>query len=92
MRVWKKLVVVFSMFALTGVLMSGCGGSGLSVSSTCSQFMNASAQDQEAIVSKLAGQYQKPDYATPLGEPEVPYFCASNPNVTLGQFFAEASD
>jgi hypothetical protein len=92
MRVWKKLVVVFSMFALTGVLMSGRGGSGLSASSTCSQFMNASGQDQEAIVSKLAGQYQKPDYATPLGEPEVPYFCASNPNVTLGQFFAEASD
>lgn len=79
-------------FGITGSLVSACNGSGLSASSTCSQFMGASTQDQSTVVSQLATQYHKPDYATPLGEPDVPYFCASNPNVTLGHFFLEASD
>jgi hypothetical protein len=79
-------------FAITGSLISACNGSALSASSTCSQFMAASAQDQETVVDQLATQYQKPDFATPLGQPDVPYFCASNPNVTLGHFFAQASD
>lgn len=71
--------------------IAGCGSS-LSASSSCSDFLKASPQDQQTVVSKLAGQYQKPDYATPLGEPEVPYYCASNPDVTLGQFFSRASE
>jgi hypothetical protein len=54
--------------------------------------MNASEQAQESVISQLAAKYEKPDYATPLGEPDVPYFCASNPNTTLGQFFSQASD
>jgi hypothetical protein len=53
--------------------------------------MDASQQAQASIISQLATKYDKPDYATPLGEPEVPYYCASNPDVTLGQFFSNAS-
>jgi hypothetical protein len=92
MKSWRGCVGAFSLCVLTGTLISACGPSELSASSTCAQFMNASTQDQEAVVNKLAAQYQKPDYATPLGAPEVPYYCASNPNVTLGQFFAKAND
>lgn len=69
---------------------SACGG-GLSGSSTCRDFMNASADQQQQIVDKLAAQYHKPDYTTPLGAPEVPYFCAANPDVTLDQFFQNAA-
>jgi hypothetical protein len=75
---------------LSALSIAACGGSGLSASSTCSDFMNASSSDQQAIIDQLAGQYNKPDYTTPLGEPEVPYYCSSNPNVTLGQFFQNA--
>jgi len=82
----------FGALVFTGLLASGCGDSGLTASSTCHQFMNASPQDQATVVNSLAAQYQKPDYATPLGQPEVPYYCAANPNVTLGQFFAKATD
>jgi hypothetical protein len=52
--------------------------------------MNASPSDQQAIVDTLASQYHKPDYTTPLGSPEVPYYCTSNPSVTLTQFFENA--
>jgi hypothetical protein len=72
------------------VLLAGCGGSGLSESSTCQQFLAASQQDQQSIVEQLAGKYQKPAYATPLGMPEVPYYCSSHPNITLKQFFSFA--
>jgi hypothetical protein len=54
--------------------------------------MSASPQQQQEVVDQLATQYNKPDYATPLGSPEVPYFCSANPDVTLGHFFQEASD
>ena len=91
-RLRIRLATLLAFAGVSGLLICGCSGSGLSASSTCSQFMDASQQAQEAIISQLAAKYDKPDYATPLGEPDVPYFCASNPNVTLGQFFLNASD
>ena len=70
---------------------SACGPSaGLSENSTCKDFLAASAQDQQSITQQLAGRYQKPDYATPLGMPEVPYACAADPSMTLKQFFQRA--
>jgi hypothetical protein len=85
----RTIILAPLPLALTAILLSGCS-SGLSSSSTCKDFLNAPQSDQAAIVSKLAGQYNKPDYATPLGAPEVPYYCASNPSVTLGDFFQRA--
>lgn len=78
--------------ALLALALAGCGGSSLSASSSCKDFMSASQSDQQAIIDKLATQYNKPEYSTPLGAPEVPFFCSGNPNVTLGQFFQEAQD
>ena len=49
-------------------------------------------QAQQTAVEKLAAQYDKPDYATPLGMPEVPYYCSANPSATLGYFFSHAQD
>lgn len=54
--------------------------------------MSASASEQHEVVDKLASQYQKPAFATPLGEPEVPYYCSASPSTTLGQFFQKAED
>jgi hypothetical protein len=76
-------------FALS-LLMSACGSGGLSASSSCHDFMDASPTEQHEIIDQLAGQYNKADFATPLGEPEVPYYCTANPSVTLGQFFQKA--
>jgi hypothetical protein len=41
-------------------------------------------------VDQLATQYRKPDFATPLGEPEVAYYCSTSPSTTLAQFFQRA--
>lgn len=76
--------------AISALALGACGAGGLSASSTCQDFMNASASDQQQVVDSLAGQYNKPDYSTPLGSPEVPYYCSANPSVTLGEFFQKA--
>jgi hypothetical protein len=75
--------------ALSTLSLTACG-SALSASSSCHDFMNASGSAQHEIVDQLAGRYHKAAYATPLGEPEVPYYCSANPSVTLGEFFEKA--
>ena len=89
-----KVRTAVAVVALTsmGLVVSSCQGGGLTASSTCQDFLNASPSDQSQVVTQLAGHYDKPEYATPLGAPEVPYYCSANPTVTLGQFFAHASD
>jgi hypothetical protein len=74
----------------TTVMLSACGGSSLSASSSCKDFMNATSVEQHEVVDQLASQYKKPDFATPLGEPEIPYYCSANPSTTLGDFFQKA--
>lgn len=71
--------------------LAGCGGSSLSGSSTCQDYLAASSSDQHTIVNQLATQYQKPDFVTPLGFPEVAYWCASSPTATLGHFFKDVA-
>jgi hypothetical protein len=78
--------------AISMLALSGCGGSTLSASSSCQNFMSASASEQHEVVDQLSSQYRKAAYATPLGEPEVPYYCSANPSVTLGQFFQKAEE
>ena len=72
--------------------LSACAGSGLSASSTCQSFMKASPTEQHEVTDQLASQYKKGEYATPLGEPEVSYYCSANPSVTLGEFFQKAEE
>jgi hypothetical protein len=69
--------------ALSTVLLAGCGG--LSASSSCSDYLNASSSDQSAVLSSLAVQYHQPELATILGTEGVAYTCAEYPNWTLAQ-------
>jgi len=89
----RQTRTLFSL-VLTGLIANGalsaCGTSELTASSSCRDFMNAPASAQHEAIDKLAAQYKKPDFATPLGEPEVPYYCSANPGTTLGAFFAKA--
>jgi hypothetical protein len=85
-------VVLIALLCLGVFALVHLAGGGLSANSTCQEFLNASQADQQAIIQKLATQYDKPDYVTPLGEPEVSYYCAGNPTTTLGEFFSNAQD
>jgi hypothetical protein len=91
-----RIPVAHTTVAVAGAIcclsLSACAGSGLSASSTCQDFMKASAIEQHEVSDQLASHYDKPAYATPLGEPEVPYYCSSNPSATLGYFFQRAED
>lgn len=72
--------------------LTACNIGGLSGSSTCRDFMNAPSDQQYRITTSLAAKFHKPDMATPLGRPEVPYECANNPNETLNQLFSREQD
>jgi len=78
------------VIVLLAFLVAACGSSGLTGASTCDEFMHATAEEQQRATVSLAGEYGKPDYATPLGIPAVPYYCASHPDETLDDFFANA--
>jgi hypothetical protein len=92
MRTSRKVGVLAMPLAVLSLLGIGCGGSSLSASSSCKDFMAASASEQHEVVDQLSSHYDKPAYSTPLGEPEVPYYCTASPSVTLGQFFQKAED
>ncbi|MFI4991564.1 MAG: hypothetical protein ACHQHO_11725 [Solirubrobacterales bacterium] len=91
MRSFRRIGGAMAVAGVASALvLSACGGASLSASSSCHDFMNASATEQHEAVDQLAAQYQKPDFSTPLGEPEVPYYCSANPSTTLGDFFKKA--
>jgi hypothetical protein len=68
-------------------MLTGCGSSGLSASSTCKDFMAASQEEQAQAISQLSSQFQTPEVATPLGSPSIAYTCSSNPDITLEDLF-----
>ena len=78
--------------ALMACAIAGCGSGGLSASSTCKDFAEASPEEQSEVISSLSSKYDTPDYTSPLGEPEVGYYCAGNPETTLEEFFQQAAE
>lgn len=84
----RHLLGVWAILAV--LITAGCGEEGLSESSTCKDFLAADPADQQSITQQLAGKFNKPNYATPLGLPAVPFYCASHPDTTLQEFFESA--
>lgn len=82
-------VVAASAAALLTVVSTSCSV-GLSGSSTCREYMQASTEAQHRVVSDLASKYEKGVWATPMGFPGVAYYCASHATTTLDEFFAAA--
>jgi hypothetical protein len=75
--------LIVALLGCLTVALAGCSG-GLSASSSCKDFLNASQTDQVQAIDKIAGQENAPDATTPLGMPNVSYLCAGNPSQTLG--------
>ena len=87
------MAILLLVLGVTCILIiGGCGGSGLSASSTCQDFMSASPEEQEEAISKLSSEFNTPETATPLGRPNVPYACASEPDLTLEEYFQRAHE
>lgn len=92
MKRWSGIAALVIGIALMAIAVAGCGGGGLSASSSCKDFSEASPQEQTEVISSLSSKYNTPDYTSPLGEPEVGYYCASSPDTTLEEFFERASE
>lgn len=90
MKIVTRAVTVVVALA-TATTVTACAPFGLSGSSTCSDFLKASADAQYDVVSTLAADHHKLDYATPLGRPNIPYFCSQAPNMTLDALFDKIS-
>lgn len=78
---------LLSLLASAGgiIVLAGCGNSTLGSKSSCKDFLYASQEDQDRAVSRLAVDLRAPDAVTPLGRPNVNYFCADNPQKRLGE-------
>lgn len=74
------------------IMFMGCGGGGLSASSSCEDFLSASPEDQEQTISKLSSQFETPELTTPLGEPNVAYVCSSSPEMSLEEVFQRSHE
>jgi hypothetical protein len=91
MKRWIGAGLMVLAMVLTAAMIAGCGG-GLSASSTCKDFSEASPEEQHEVISSLSSKYDTPDYTSPLGEPEVGYYCAGSPDTTLEEFFQHAEE
>jgi len=81
----RLLAAVVAVLACVG-LLAGCGKkAGLTSSSSCKDFLNASPTDQVSAIDKIAAQEHAPNSTTPLGQPNIGYLCAGDPNMTLGE-------
>jgi hypothetical protein len=92
MRPLARMVALVLVVGIASALGAGCGGGGLSASSTCKDFSEASLEEQHDVISSLSSKFDTPDYTTPLGEPEVGYYCANSPDTTLEEFFERAHE
>jgi hypothetical protein len=79
-----------ALVSIAAISVVGCGGAGLTASSSCADFSKASPEEQTEAVSTLSSEFDTPEYTTPLGEPEVGYYCAGNADTTLEAFFNQA--
>jgi hypothetical protein len=92
MKRWLGIGALVMGMVLVSCAIVGCGGGGLSASSSCKDFAEASLEEQHEAISSLSSKYDTPDYTTPIGEPEIGYYCASSPETTLEEFFEHASE
>lgn len=80
----RRPAVAAALISLT-LLAGGCGGASLDAASSCKEFMNASPEEQNSAVSRVASEYGAGNAVTPLGRPNINYLCAKFPEWTLGE-------
>ena len=87
MGIFRSVACLIALAVGSICVLAGCGGSDLSASSSCKDFMAASPEDQASAISKLSSQFDTPEIATPLGSPSISYTCSSNPDMSLEEVF-----
>lgn len=78
------VIAVIAVVLLIKGLAAAAGGSGLSASSTCTQFLNADEQTQQQALVNIALSKGIGGFGSPLALPEIQYECSSLPTMTLG--------
>ena len=65
MKRWSGIAALVIGIALMAIAVAGCGGGGLSASSSCKDFSEASPQEQTEVISSLSSKYNTPDNTSP---------------------------
>jgi hypothetical protein len=76
--------------AAAWAVITGCGGSSLDQNSSCRDFLQASQDDQNAAVAKVAEQRNVSDVQSPLVRPNVEFTCGNSPTESLGDAVAHS--
>jgi hypothetical protein len=79
-RVAPVLAVVCGFWA------GGCGaGEEMNADTTCRDFLQASYEDQNAAIARVADELGTENSLTPLGRPNIDYLCTGDQDRTLGE-------
>lgn len=57
----------------------------MNADTSCREFLQATPQDQNAAVARVADELGAKDALTPLGRPNIDYVCAGDQDRTLGE-------
>lgn len=87
----RRLVPLTIVLTAAVWMVGGCGGPSLTAASSCRDFMNASAQDQDEAVNRIATDEHAPNATSPLGRPNIAYLCAGDPSMTLGSAISHSN-
>jgi hypothetical protein len=78
------VAILVLVLIIKGLSAAQGGGSGLTASSTCQQFLNDDEQTQQQALVDVAMSKGIGGFGSPLALPEIQYECSSTPTMTLG--------
>lgn len=82
----KRKVILLGCCLLLAGGLAGCdkAAAGMNADTTCRDFLQATRDDQNAAIARVADEVGARDALTPLGRPNIDYLCSQDQDLTLG--------
>lgn len=65
-------------------VVTGCGTEDMNANTKCRDFLQATTDEQNAAIARVADSLGATDALTPLGRPNINYLCSQDQDRTLG--------
>jgi len=77
-------MIVACCVGLSGALAAACGVNEMGAETSCRDFLQAPADEQNAAIARVADEQGTNNALTPLGRPNIDYLCSGDQDRTLG--------
>jgi hypothetical protein len=75
----------FAGLVLLIALLPACQSDQMDAATPCRDFLQATRDDQDAAIARVADEFGTGNALTPLGRPNIDYVCSMDQDRTLGQ-------